>query len=218
MSVPKVKICGVTSLADARLCADVGADWVGLNFHFASPRYVEPALAAEITAGLPAAVEAVGVFVDRAPQDVLRSCTQARISIAQLHGSEPAESLVDLGPLKIVRAFRLANEDAISAMLAYLDTAERSGRRPDAVLVDAFVPGIAGGTGHTIREELLASLPPLDNLILAGGLTPENVAEYSARLHPWMVDVASGVESAPGKKDPRRVKAFIAAIGGGITR
>jgi phosphoribosylanthranilate isomerase len=212
----RIKVCGVTRVDDALSCAAAGADWIGLNFHPDSPRRIDPSLAAEIIAALPASAEAVGLFVDRPPGEVAERADRLGLRVVQLHGREPAEDLLILAHLTIVRAFRIGDADAVSRMVAYLSHAERLGRAPDAVLVDAFVPGRPGGTGHAIAPDLLALLPSLPRLILAGGLSPENVAARVALARPWMVDVASGVETAPGRKDPDRVAAFVRAARAGI--
>lgn len=208
----RIKVCGLTSVAEACQCATAGADWVGLNFHPPSPRYVTPAVAAEIVAALPQPTEAVGLFVDRPPREVAALADRVGLRIVQLHGQEPPEDLIALRHLRLIRAFRIGSADSIEAMAAYLRRARELGRSPDEVLVDAFVAGQAGGTGQSIADPLLTQLPSLPRLILAGGLSPENVAERVARARPWMVDVASGVESAPGRKDPERVKEFIRAV------
>jgi phosphoribosylanthranilate isomerase len=212
----RIKVCGLTRVDDALSCAAAGADWLGLNFHPGSPRQIDPSLAAEIIAALPSSAEAVGLFVDRPPGEVAEEADRLGMRVVQLHGREPAEDLLALSHLTIVRAFRLGDAEAVSRMVAYLRHAEQLGRAPDAVLVDAFVPGRPGGTGHAIAPDLLALLPSLPRLILAGGLTPENVADRVALVRPWMVDVASGVETTPGRKDPERVAAFVRAAHSGI--
>lgn len=210
----RIKVCGLTDAAEALACAAAGAHWIGLNFHPASPRSVDPARAAVIRAVLPSTVEAVGVFVDRPPAEVAAIAARVGLRFVQLHGEEPAEDLVELGHLEVVRAFRIRDRAGLDAAAAYLARAERLGRPPHALLVDAYAPGQAGGTGRLIEDELLSLLPSHPRLILAGGLTPENVAGRIARSAPcpWMVDVASGVESAPGRKDPARVAAFVRAV------
>jgi phosphoribosylanthranilate isomerase len=210
----KVKVCGLCSVSDALACAKAGADWIGLNFHPASPRRVDPAAAAEIVAALAAPVEGVGLFVDRPPREVAEIAGRVGLRIVQLHGQEPPEDLLALPHLSIIRAFRLGDLEAVARMSSYLERCRELGRVPDAVLIDAYVPGRSGGTGQAIGADVLDALPPLSRLILAGGLTPENVAERIARVRPWMVDVASGVESAPGRKDPARVAAFLGAARG----
>jgi phosphoribosylanthranilate isomerase len=210
----KIKICGLTSLRDALACVSGGADWIGLNFHPGSPRRIGPSLASEIIAALPPTVQAVGLFVDRPPDEVASLADRIGLKTVQLHGAEPPTDLVALGHLRIIRAFRLGDTEAVACMLRYLSRSQELGRPPDAVLIDAHVAGQLGGTGHAIDPELLRALPPLPNLILAGGLTPENVAGRIGQVRPWMVDVASGVESAPGRKDPGRVAAFVRAARG----
>ncbi|MBX6315039.1 MAG: phosphoribosylanthranilate isomerase [Isosphaeraceae bacterium] len=209
-----IKVCGLTTPDDARAVAVAGADWIGLNFHPPSPRFVDQATAAAILAVLPPTTEAVGLFVDRPPGEVAEVAERLGLRIVQLHGHEPPEDLLALRHLFLVRAFRLRDEASIAVMGDYLRRAEALGRMPDAVLVDAYVAGLPGGTGRTITDRVLDHLPPLPRLILAGGLSPENVAERVARVRPWMVDAAGGVESTPGRKDPARVAAFIRAARG----
>ncbi len=210
----KVKVCGLTSPEEACAVAEAGADWIGLNFHAASPRRVDVETAAAIVAALPPGVDAVGLFVNRPPAEVAEIAARVGLHIVQLHGDEPPQALKALAGFQVVRAFRLADAESIARMVSYLESAERLGSLPDAVLVDAFVPEQPGGTGQSIDPEVLDLLPPLPRLILAGGLTPENVAARVARVRPWMVDVASGVESAPGRKDMARVRAFLDAARG----
>jgi phosphoribosylanthranilate isomerase len=208
-SPARVKVCGLTRVAEALRCAELGVDWIGLNFHLASSRRVSLEDAAAIVAVLPHGCAPVGLFVDRAPEEVRAIAARVGFRIIQLHGDEPPEDLLALADFTIIRAFRLGDASAIVRMASYLSRAEVLGRSPDAILIDAYVPGLAGGTGHAIPPELLEPLPSLPKLILAGGLTPENVAQRVALIHPWMVDVASGVESAPGRKDLEKVAAFV---------
>jgi phosphoribosylanthranilate isomerase len=210
----RVKVCGLTRVADAVSCAELGVDWIGLNFHPSSPRRVDPEAAVEIVAALPATCKAVGLFVDRQPAEVAATAARVGLTIVQLHGNEPPDDVAALSHLIVVRAFRLADDAAIARMTSYLERASHLGRMPDAVLIDTFVAGQPGGTGHSIALDLLDRLPPLPRLILAGGLSTENVAERVARVRPWMVDVASGVESSPGRKDAARVATFIRAVRG----
>jgi phosphoribosylanthranilate isomerase len=210
-TVVRVKICGLTRVDDAVACARLGAEWIGLNFHPGSPRYVAPADAAVIVAALPASARAVGVFVDRPPSEVATIASSLGISVVQLHGNEPAQDLVELRSFQVIRAFRLNRPSDWSFVTEFLGSAGRLGRLPDWVLIDAHVPGKLGGTGAVVADDILDSMPPLPRLILAGGLTSENVAERAARVRPWMVDVASGVESSVGRKDLDRVEAFMRA-------
>ncbi len=170
-----------------------------------------PARAAEIVTALPASVSAVGVFVDRPAREVAALAAQLGLRIVQLHGQEPASDLLALDHLQIVRAFRVDGVGTWTKVTDYLSQCRAIGRLPDAVLIDAYIPGTHGGTGATIAYDLLDFIPPLPRLVLAGGLTAMNVAERVVRVRPWMVDVASGVESSPGRKDLARVTAFIAA-------
>ncbi len=206
-----VKICGLTCVEDARVCAGAGVDWIGLNFHPASPRFVGLGRAAEIIAALPSSISVAGVFVDRPAREVAEVAEQLGLGIVQLHGREPLNDLLVLDHLRIIRAFRLEGVAAWAEVTDYLDRAKIMGRLPDAVLIDAYVAGTPGGTGARIADDVLDQIPPLPPLVLAGGLNPENVSDRIARVRPWMVDVASGVESSPGRKDPARVAAFIAA-------
>jgi phosphoribosylanthranilate isomerase len=210
---PLVKICGLTDPAEALSCVEAGAHWVGLNFHPPSPRFVTDDAARAVLSALPdPAARAVGLFVDRAPGFIQDTCDRLGLRVVQLHGDEPDSIIADLqrDGLTVIRAVRIGSTADLERLAAMLDRAA-----PDAVLVDAFVPGQAGGTGKTIAMDLLERLPPLPRLVLAGGLDAANVAGLVARVRPWMVDVASGVESSPGRKDLARVAAFITAAVGG---
>jgi phosphoribosylanthranilate isomerase len=206
-----VKICGLTRVEDVVACAGAGVDWIGLNFHPGSPRFVQLDQAAEIIASLPSSISAVGVFVDRPASEVLDFSRRLGLKIVQLHGSESPEYLLSLGQLKVIRAFRLSGSSAWAGVSEYLAHAETLGRPPHAILIDSYVAGQPGGTGATVGDDVLDSMPPLPRLILAGGLNPANVAAKVQRFRPWMVDVASGVESAPGRKVPALIAAFVRA-------
>lgn len=230
-SAPLIKICGVTTSDDARMVAGSGADWIGINFHPASKRYVPPDRAPGLVAAMAGLAEPVGLFVDRLPAEIVRESERAGVQIVQLHGEEPAETVRDLkrDGYQVIRAFRLADRASVDRLEAWLVHAAQLDGLPDAVLVDAFVPGQQGGTGHAIATDVLDHLADRLNtspflathhetvegaaprLILAGGLTPATVAEAVVRVRPWMVDVASGVESSPGRKDRDLVSAFIRA-------
>ena len=219
MSEVLVKVCGVRSAGQARACALAGADWIGLNFHPGSPRSIDLDRAEGIAEYLRSANVAtpVGLFVDRPARDVVEVVERVGLTLVQIHGDEPPEYLEQLvglagGPaFQVIRAFRLDGIAAVDRMIVHLDRAERLGCPPFAILVDAHVPGQAGGTGRMLARSILDRLPEHPRLILAGGLDPTNVAERVAFLHPWMVDVASGVESSPGVKDVAKVAAFVAA-------
>ncbi len=210
----KIKVCGLTTPADALACVEAGVDWVGLNFYPRSARFVDSERAVAIRHALDGRAGTVGLFVDRPAEEVVATAEAVGLDFVQLHGDEPPEYLARLGALRVVKAFRLKDEESARAIRSYLDRAEALGSPPYAVLVDAYVPGSAGGTGVAIADDLLGLIPAHPRLILAGGLTPENVAERAGRVGPWMVDVASGVESDPGRKCPERIGAFVAALRG----
>jgi phosphoribosylanthranilate isomerase len=209
--VVRVKICGLTRVDEALACAEAGADWIGVNLFPGSPRFVQPREAARISGALPESVRAVGVFVNRPAAEVAHLAGELGLGIVQLHGQEPPEDLLALGQLQVIRAFRLASVSDWTLVNDYLRRAEALGRPPDAVLIDTYVAGHAGGTGVSLPDATFEHMPPLRHLILAGGLTPENVASRTARVRPWMVDVATGVEKVPGRKDRALVAAFIRA-------
>lgn len=214
MSKVLVKVCGVTTPEDAQMVADAGVDLLGLNFHPESPRRVSEAEAKLVVEVLPISCVAVGLFVDRKPAEVRRVAKAVGLKVVQLHGSEPPGDIKALAGLDVIKAFRLGSSDDLVKMRAYLDDCQALGAPPWAVLVDASVPGRAGGTGQTVADDLIKDLPPLERLVLAGGLAPENVAQRLATMpyRPWMVDVASGVECVPGMKDAARVTAFVKAV------
>jgi len=208
----RVKICGLTRPEDARAAAEAGADAIGLNFYSGSPRCITPEQARAVAAVLPAGVARVGVFVNTLAAEMERIARETPLDYIQLHGDEPPELLAELS-LPVLRAFRL-REDDWNPIRAYLARCHQLGRRPAGVLVDAFAPGAYGGTGKTVDwaavaagREALDGLP----LILAGGLTPENVAAAITAARPDGVDTASGVESSPGVKDAYQVRAFVSA-------
>ena len=211
----KIKICGLTSVEDALNAAQAGADWLGLNFHPASKRRVEVDVARQIVEALPASCEPVGLFVDRPAVEVAALAEWLNLKIVQLHGSEPVEDLAFLAGFRVVKAFRIGSEASLAPMLDYVRQAASLGHALHAVLVDADVPGQHGGTGETIRDDLLGAITRvgrgLPRLILAGGLDARNVADRVIRVRPWMVDVAGGVESAPGRKDAAKMAAFARA-------
>lgn len=203
MSVPvKVKICGITSLADARVAAEAGADALGFVFYEPSPRYITPEAAADIARQLPPFPLKVGVFVN-APEDlVLSAVRQCRLGLLQFHGDEPPDYCLQFG-LMSMKAFRIETPDSLPRLANY---------PTDAWLLDACAPDRPGGTGQTFNWDLAVQAVKLGRpVFLAGGLTPENVAEAVRRVRPYAVDVSTGVEAAPGRKDPDKVRAFIAS-------
>jgi len=204
----RIKICGVTTPEDAGHAARLGADAVGLNFYRPSPRYLDPERAPAVLDALPASVEAVGVFAETTLADARAlACRLGRLGAVQLHGRPP---LPDAGsPMRFVPAFAVRDRQGVQAITDYLDDCRARGCLPAAILVDAHAPGLYGGTGRTAPWELLADFRPPVPFWLAGGLTPDNVAEAVRLVRPDGVDVAGGVESAPGRKDPERMRRFI---------
>jgi len=203
----RIKICGVTTADDARLAADSGADAVGLNFYPKSPRFVTPTQAAAIVRALPAFTAPVGVFVGMPLRQVCAVAYQLGLRGVQTYDEQPPAD--DPFPFAHIPAFRVKDAAGLDSVRRFIEAATRLGRRPAAVLVDSHVDGQMGGTGHQAPWKLLAGFHPGVPVILAGGLTPENVAEAIAVVRPWGVDVASGVESAPGRKDAAKVAQFI---------
>lgn len=209
MAVPfRIKICGITNLADALLAAELGADAIGLNFYSLSSRYVDPETAGRIAQALPPTVEAVGVFVKERLAEIKRLAVRAGgIQSLQLHG-ESAE-ISDPDPFRMVLASPVRDQHSMNEIVDRLQRCRAQGWLPAAVLVDAHVPGSYGGTGAKAPWNLLADFRPCVPVILAGGLDPDNVAEAIRIVQPYGVDVASGVERSPGKKDTDRMKRFI---------
>ncbi|MDE1943140.1 MAG: phosphoribosylanthranilate isomerase [Betaproteobacteria bacterium] len=199
----RVKICGITRPEEARAAVRAGADAIGLVFHASSPRALEVEQAAEIVASLPPFVSAVGLFVDAPAARIESVLSRVRLDCLQFHGNEaPAEcERFDVPYIKVARV--RAGFDLIQYAVEY--------RHARAILVDAYVPGQPGGTGRTFDWGLLPEGLPLP-LILSGGLAPDNVARAVRTVHPWAVDVSSGVESAPGRKDPEKVLQFIEEV------
>lgn len=216
----RIKICGITTVEDALTATAAGADAIGLNFYERSPRFVSVQRAQEIVAALPPRVAKVGVFVNSLAKGVRATRERVGLSAVQLHGDENAEFLQLLAGIPVIRAFR-CKEATLDGVEAYLRLCEKLGALPDGVLLDAHAPGSYGGTGQVLdwnaiqaeRRKTLG-LP----LILAGGLTPDNVAQAIELARPDAVDTASGVESAPGKKDPALLRAFIAAAAAALNR
>jgi phosphoribosylanthranilate isomerase len=195
----KVKICGITNRDDALQACACGADALGFVFFTKSPRCIAPEAARAVIAELPPFVTAVGLFVNEEPARVQEVAAFCGLGAIQLHGDEGPKGC-DFAPYRVVKALRV--RDAASL--------ERAGDfRVAALLLDAWVPGAYGGTGHTFNWELAAAVAQERPVILAGGLTAENVAEAVAAVRPYAVDVSSGVEAALGKKDPQKVAAFI---------
>ncbi len=198
----KIKICGITNLDDALLAADLGADALGFIFYAKSPRSISPEAAREIIAQLPPFVLSVGVFVDEPLETVRTIAATARLDWVQLHGSEPPDYCRAAGR-NVMKAIRVANESSLAAMAAYQGAVR-------AFLLDTHKAGQKGGTGEVFDWSLALKAKQYGPVVLAGGLTPDNVAVAVYTVAPAAVDVASGVEAAPGVKDPAKLRAFIA--------
>jgi phosphoribosylanthranilate isomerase len=209
-----VKICGITNPADALAAVQAGAGALGLNLYAQSPRGITPEAARRILSVLPATpLLKVGVFVNAPARDVLELFDQLRLDLIQLHGDEPPDYLPELGGRPLIRAFRLTAQ-RLPPILDYLAKCETLGAKPRAVLLDAHQPGQYGGTGQPADWTACAEYagrPGLPPLVLAGGLTPGNVAQAIRAVRPAAVDTASGVEISPGRKDPDAVRAFVQA-------
>jgi phosphoribosylanthranilate isomerase len=199
----RVKICGITNLADALAAVAAGADVLGLNFYEKSPRHVSMKTAAEIANQLPPFVMRAGVFVNADENLVTRAIGECGLSLLQFHGDETPEFCVQFG-LMSMRAFRIRDAESLKELPRF---------QTDAYLLDAYSPEARGGTGEKFNWELAIEAQKFGKpVFLAGGLTPENVADAVRKVRPFGVDVASGVESAPGKKDHAKIQAFIAAV------
>ena len=209
----RVKICGITKMEDACHAAGAGADAIGINFYRGSVRAVTIDQACAIAEATPNEVAKVGVFVNAGAEKVRHTAERLNLDYVQLHGDEPPSELGELAGLRVIRAFRLGKA-GWRPLVDYLDECRRLAAMPVAILADACREGAYGGTGQAVNwalarrfHELQLGMP----LILAGGLTPQNVGDAIAAISPAAVDTASGVESSPGSKDPAKVDAFIAA-------
>lgn len=217
----KVKICGLVTVEDALMAAHAGADMLGFNFYRKSVRYLEPDAAFDICETLRATLGErcpvlVGVFVNELVTHISRITNQVGLDFAQLSGDESDPVLKELRGMgfKAIRPMNVVMaQDDVKYFQPYFPQDERA----PSLLLDAFKPGEYGGTGQPVTDDIaLAILPDVPRLMLAGGLTPQNVAARVAAVRPWGVDVASGVEQddAPGRKDPTKIAAFIRAARG----
>jgi phosphoribosylanthranilate isomerase len=198
-----IKICGVTSVEDALMVHEVGADAIGLNFVGSSPRCITPEVARAISDAVQDKLEVVGVFVDAPADELSRVYEQAGLDTVQLHGTESPEFVQALGEkMPCYKALRIGAAD---------DVALAQGFPGDRILTDAKVPGAMGGTGQTFDWDLIEGLNEERKLILAGGLNAENVEECVRAVLPYGIDTASGVELAAGKKSEELTRAFVQA-------
>lgn len=202
----RIKICGNTNLDDARAAVELGAWAIGLIHHPDSPRNVDPEVAAEIGAALKRQVEVVGVFVDSTMDEIVAAAEAEQLTMVQLHGDQGPQFCREVGRrtgAKVIRAFRVRSGADIRSAEAW---------RTDLHLFDAYRPKTPGGTGESFDWELLAGRSSQIPAMLAGGLTPENVAEAILAARPYGVDVVTGVEAEPGRKDHRKLAAFFEAV------
>jgi phosphoribosylanthranilate isomerase len=209
----QVKICGITNLDDALAAARAGADALGLNFYAQSSRFISQQVARDIIGAIPAEIVKVGLFVNSPAGDICRLFDELELDLIQLHGDEPPEFLPQLGHRPVMRAFRVG-ADGLPPVIDYLHRCVELTVLPAFTLLDSSAQGAFGGTGTTLDWPLAqqyARQPDLPPLVLAGGLTPTNVAEAIRAVRPVAVDVASGVESRPGRKDAAMVEAFLRA-------
>lgn len=203
----KVKICGITNQEDALAAITLGADALGFVFYARSPRRVTPEQALAIVSRLPPFVAKVGVFVDEKLERVKEIMSLCSLDSAQLHGSESPDYCQALGH-RAIKAFRVKDESILEQLSAY---------KVAAILLDSYKRDMFGGTGRALNWDIAARAARLNYVILSGGLTPQNVAQAIKIVNPYAVDVSSGVEASPGKKDHAKLKAFLqAAMGEGI--
>jgi len=209
----KVKICGITNWRDAHQAAEEGAQFLGFNFYARSPRYIAPAKARRIVRRLPRGISAVGVFVNETARRMAEIARVAGLSWVQLHGEETSATLArlkrSLPAVKIIKAVRVGKSFRPAQLARF--------KQADAILLDGFDSKRRGGTGKTFDWSLARRAKRATDhgrILLAGGLTPDNIAEAIRIARPFAVDVCSGVEAKPGKKDPARLKALLRAANG----
>ena len=199
----RVKICGITNVADALAAAEAGADMIGLMFYEGSPRHVTVAQAVEISRALPPFVLRVGVFVNPAEAFVARALGDCDLSLLQFHGDEESDFCTQFG-LMSVKALRVRDAESLQTLAKF---------NTDAFLLDAYSQSGLGGTGEKFNWDLAVAAQKFGKpIFLAGGLTPANVGAAVKQVRPFAVDVSSGVETAPGKKDAAKVREFIQAV------
>lgn len=206
----RVKICGITNLADARCACEAGAHFLGFNFYPRSPRYVDPKRARSIVRRLPKNVASVGIFVNESERDIVRIAQLVGLKYVQLHGDETPELVSrlrrELGAVKIIKAIGV--ERAASVRVA------RRFKNAAAILLDGFDARQRGGTGKSFNWSLAARASVKQHIFVAGGLTPENAAEAIRIARPYAIDVCSGVESSPGKKNHGEIRVLMSNVNG----
>lgn len=205
ISNTKIKICGITNMEDAQAAADYGADALGFIFYKESKRYVDPEVAKSIVSALPPFIATVGVFVNHDLGEISRIKETTGIQVAQLHGDETPEFASSL-PIEVIKVIRVKDKSDLDKVAQY------SGQ---AILFDTYSDKEYGGTGESFDWKILNNLSSEKKVVLSGGLNPENVLEAIQIVRPYAVDVSSGVEDTPGKKDHTKIKKFIEAIKNG---
>lgn len=196
----KVKICGITNIEDAMAAVDFGADALGFVFVKKSPRYIQPKKAAQIIDELPIFIQTVGVFANETTENIEAVISMARLDMAQLHGEE-SPAMCKLSR-RVIKAIRVKSLESLAPLGEY-------GRHVSAFLLDTYTPEKLGGTGMIFNWDIAVDAKQFGQIILAGGLTPDNVAEAVRHVTPYGVDVSSGVELKKGKKDLEKVRLFI---------
>jgi phosphoribosylanthranilate isomerase len=196
----KVKICGITNIDDALAAVDFGADALGFVFFKGSPRYISHNKASRIIRRLPSFVTTIGVFLNEKPVQVEKALALTGIDVVQFHGDEPPE-MCDI-PRRVIKAIRVKSLESLDPLIHYRD-------KVSAFLLDTFTPNVFGGTGQIFNWDIAVYAKQFGRIILAGGLTPANVAVAIDHVSPYGVDVSSGVELEKGKKDHKKMKAFI---------
>ena len=208
----RIKICGITTVTHGRQAVEAGADAIGLNFFPESPRYVTLDQAAAIVQTTPNTICRVGLFVNASLETILATTNQLRLDMIQLHGDETPEYFAQLRGHRIIAARRCPA--GFESLLSFVDQCQKRSCLPEAILIDGYQQGQYGGTGQTADWDAVAALSGSlrgAQLILAGGLIPENVATAIHQVRPDAVDTASGVESKPGVKDPQKMRDFVTA-------
>jgi len=202
MAATRIKICGITNLDDARCAVAAGADALGFVFYAKSPRYMTAKAAGDIVAALPPFVTTVGLFVNMAGSEILQTMKTARLNVVQLHGDElPDDCMIPGYP--VVKAVRVKSTDSLNGIDRY---------QVSALLLDAWNDDHYGGTGEKFEWQLAKTLTADRPVILAGGLNPDNVATAIITVNPYAVDVSSGIEISPGKKDHDKIYQFIQQV------
>jgi phosphoribosylanthranilate isomerase len=203
MEKVRVKICGIRTIEEAECAVEAGADMLGFNFWPASPRYIQPEAAKSIIDRLPSGVSSIGVFVNERTERILTIYRELGLSAIQLHGDESPEECKTLSSLSVIKAMRVGDGFSVERIREY---------GVDMVLLDASLKGNYGGTGQTFDWSVAARAKAYAKIILAGGLRSENVEEAIRIAGPYAVDVCSGVEAAPGRKDFAKMRDFIRIV------